>query len=77
MTVGLIGTIRFSFGVDGPPAVDHILGTHLNLDVDPATVQDALARVAVRVRNTYYVTMTVSNYEARLLDGHFFPICRQ
>jgi hypothetical protein len=73
MTVGLIGTIRFSFGVDGPSAVDHILGTHLKLDVDASAVQDALARVAVRVRDTYYVTMTLSNYESRLLERPFLP----
>jgi hypothetical protein len=53
--------------------VDHVLATHLKLDVDAADVQDALARVAVRVRDTYYVTMTVSNYESRLIDRPFLP----
>jgi hypothetical protein len=73
LAIGLVGTLRFSLGVDGPSAVEHVLRTHLKLDVDEADVQDAVARVAVRVRDTYYVTMTVSNYESRIIDRPFLP----
>jgi hypothetical protein len=72
MTMGVIATLEFSFQGDERPT-DHILATHLRTDVDPDDVQDALARVAVRLRDTYYVTMTVSNYETRSLMRPVLP----
>jgi hypothetical protein len=66
--IGLIGTLNFSFaGLEQRP-VDHILSTHLRSSVDPAEVQDAVARIAVRLRDTYYVNLTISNYERRTLE---------
>jgi hypothetical protein len=66
--VGLIGTLHFSFeGLAEEPAA-HILSTHLRTDVDPDGVQDAIARLALKVRDTYFVNMTVGNYESRVFE---------
>lgn len=76
--IGLVGTFHFVFadGDDGATAA-HILGTHLNVDVDPASVQDVNARVAVRVRDTYYVSMALGNYEARIYERPLMPAMQQ
>jgi hypothetical protein len=73
MTIGLITNLRFSFrAVDESPAI-HVLTTHLRSEVDPDDVQDALARVALRVRDTYFVTLTVANYEMRTIERPLMP----
>lgn len=72
--IGLIGTLHFSFkdrGGLGP--AEHILRTHLRGDVPPETLQDAMTRIAVKVRDTYFVTMSLSNYESRVLERPFMP----
>lgn len=66
--IGLIGTLNFSFAGRDDRPVDHILQTHLRSSVDPGEVQDAVARIAVRLRNTYYLNLTLSNYERRSLQ---------
>lgn len=72
-TVGLIGTLHFSLLEGEEKAALHVLRTHLRTTVDEASVQDALARVAVRVRDTYFVTLTLSNYELRVLEQPIMP----
>jgi hypothetical protein len=71
--IGLIGTVRFSFNGREDRPVEHILKTHLRSTVDPPDVQDAVARVAVRLRDTYFVNLTVSNYETRALERPLLP----
>jgi hypothetical protein len=72
-TFGLIATLQFSFrDFDIGPA-EHILRTHLRTEVDPTSVQDAFARVAVKVRDKYFVNLSVSNYESRLLQRPIMP----
>ena len=71
--VGLIATLRFSFRETEDSPAAHILRTHLRTDVDPREVQDAVARVAVRVRDTYFVNLNLSNYEARVLERPVMP----
>lgn len=72
-SIGVIGTLNFSFaGVEERP-VDHILRTHLRSPVDAAEVQDAVARIAVGLRDTYFLNLTVSNYERRSLDRPIIP----
>jgi hypothetical protein len=73
-TIGLIATMHFSFSErdDESPAL-HVLRTHLRASVDESTVQDALARIAVRVRDTYFVTLTLSNYETRVQQQPLMP----
>jgi len=66
-TVGLIATLNFSLKDREEEPTSHLLKQHLEgIDVDSDDVQDAVARVAVRVRDTYYVTLTLSNYETRV-----------
>jgi hypothetical protein len=73
-TVGVVAAMHFPFSVGEEQAViDHILGTHLREAVDPSQVQDAVARVAVRIRDTYFVTLTIKNYETRIVERPIFP----
>jgi hypothetical protein len=71
--IGLVGTLQFSFAGREDRPVDHILKTHLRTLVDPSEVQDAVARVAVRLRDTYFLNLTLSNYEARTLERPMIP----
>jgi hypothetical protein len=71
--LGLVGKMSFSFAGRDDRPVDHILTTHLRTQVDPADVQDAVARVAVRLRDTYFVNLTLSNYETRTLERPILP----
>lgn len=71
--IGVIATFNFSaMGQDERPA-QHVLETHLNTEVDPELVQDAIARIALRVRDTYFVNLGVSNYEARVWERPIMP----
>jgi hypothetical protein len=72
-TVGVVARMQFPFPEGDHEQVEHVLATHLRSDVDPAEVQDALARIAVRVRDTYFVTLTVNNYETRVMERPIFP----
>jgi hypothetical protein len=72
-TIGLIGTVNFSFAHRQDRPVDHILQTHLRTAVDPNDVQDAVARVAVKLRDTYFLNLTLSNYESRSLERPILP----
>lgn len=72
-TVGLIGTFNFSFAELGEEPAAHVLRTHLRTEVEPDHVQDALARLALKVRDTYFVHMTVTNYESRVLERPILP----
>jgi hypothetical protein len=72
-TIGLIGTLHFSYRDREERPVDHILQTHLRTSVDAAQVQDAVARVAVGLRDTYFLNLTLSNYEVRTLERPFMP----
>jgi hypothetical protein len=71
--IGLIGTLNFSFAGRDDLPIDHLLQTHLRARVDPAEVQDAVARISVRLRDTYYLNLTLSNYERRSLERPIMP----
>jgi hypothetical protein len=72
-SIGLIATLNFSFEGREDRPVDHILQTHLRSEIDPTEVQDAVARIAVRLRDTYYLNLTLSNYERRALERPIMP----
>lgn len=71
--IGLIGTLNFSFADRDERPVDHILQTHLRTTVAADDVQDAVARVAVKLRDTYFLNLTLSNYESRSLERPILP----
>jgi hypothetical protein len=75
VTVGLIGTFRFPFPseAEGDSPALHILETLLKADVDREHVQDAMAKVAIRISDTYFVNLAVSNYEARIVERPIMP----
>lgn len=72
-TIGVIANFQFSFKDTGENPALHILGTHLRSEVDPDHVQDAIARVALRVRDTYFVNLGVANYESRIWQRPILP----
>jgi len=78
MTIGVVGTLNFPFNdadveASGAAARAHILNTLLKTDVEPDHVQDAMAKLAIRVRDTYFVNLSVSNYESRVLERPVLP----
>jgi hypothetical protein len=74
MMIGVVATLDFSFtNREGVSPAEHVLATHLKVQVDREAVQDALARIAFKLRDTYFVTMTVSNYETRTFERPILP----
>jgi hypothetical protein len=72
-SIGLVVTMRFSFEQVDESPVAHILDTHLRTHIDPHTVEDAVARLALKVRNKYFVSLRVANYEARVVQRPVMP----
>jgi hypothetical protein len=67
--IGIIATLHFSCeDLDGATPAEHVQRTLLRTDIEADALQDALARVAVKVRDTYFVTLTASNYESRVFE---------
>lgn len=71
--VGAIATFHFSTKESGEHPAQHILATHLRSDADPDTVQDAVARIALRARDKYFINLGVSNYESRIWNRPIMP----
>lgn len=71
--LGAIITMQYSFHELPVTPAEHILATHLRADLDPRDVQDAMGRVAIRVRDTYFLNLHVKNYEARTLHRPIMP----
>jgi hypothetical protein len=72
-SIGCVLLAQFSFaGIDVSP-VEHILATHLRLHIDPKDLEDAIARVGVKVRDKYFVSLRVANYETRLIQRPVLP----
>lgn len=71
--IGLVGTLRFSLSDGEENAAQHLLRTHLRSGVDPETVQDAQLKLALKVRDTYFVGLTLANYEARTFERPIMP----
>jgi hypothetical protein len=71
--IGVVMFAQFSFkGFEVSP-IEHLLSTHLRVDVDPATVGDTVARVAVKVRDKYFATFRVADYEVRTIQRPVMP----
>jgi len=74
MMIGIIGTLHFSLeDLDHAKTLAYILRTHVRNDIDPGQVQDVNLRIGVRVRDTYFVNMTVAAYESRILERPLMP----
>lgn len=73
--VGLVSTFHFAGeDIGGLRPAIHILRNLLRAEVEPDdAIQDAVAKVALRVRDTYFVNLTVSNYEERRLERPIMP----
>jgi len=71
--IGLIGTLQFTTAGEPESPAEHVLRTHVRPELDASTVQDALVRIALRVRDTYFVNLTVGNYESRVFERPMMP----
>ncbi len=72
-SIGCVLLAQFSFaGLDVSP-VEHILATHLRLQIDPDELEDTIARVGVKVRDKYFVSLRVANFEARVIQRPIMP----
>jgi hypothetical protein len=72
--IGVVLQCQFSFNDLDTRPTDHILATHLRgMRVDPAVVSDTVARVAVEVRDKYFVMLRVADYETRRLERTVMP----
>lgn len=71
--VGVVLNVQFPFEGDGPTPVEQILTTMLRQQFDPSVVQDAQARVGVRLDDRHFVTLHASNYENKLLERPVLP----
>lgn len=70
--IGVVLTLNLPFTVeDGEPA-RYIAERHLRQEVDASALQDAVARISVRVDETYFLTLAISNYETRAYDRPVF-----
>ncbi len=73
ISVGIVASMQFPYPEGGENPAEHVLATHFRSAVDPESLQDVIARVAVRVRDTYFVTLTVGNYETRVMERPINP----
>lgn len=70
--IGLVATLRFVTDSDIEP-VNHMLTNHLRPEVDGETVQDAQTKIVLKVRDTYFVGLTLGNYESRKFERPIMP----
>ena len=71
--IGVVATLNFSFKQIDETPIAHILDKHLRTQIDPATVEDAVARLALKVRDKYFVSLRVADYEARMIQRPVMP----
>lgn len=74
VTLGIVATVNLPFAAEETETPSgYILRQHLAVGVDPLRVQDASLRIAVRVRDVYFVTLSLSNYESRVIERPMLP----
>lgn len=71
-TIGVIATLNFATETTRD-AVEHIATTHLRTSTNPSLLENAGARLAFKVADTYFVNLAVSNYESRVLERPIIP----
>lgn len=67
-SIGCVLLAQFSFADLGVSPVEHILATHLRLEIDPNVLEDTIARIGVKVRDKYFVSLRVANFETRVIQ---------
>jgi hypothetical protein len=71
--LGLVLTLQFPLDGGQDAAVKHIRNVHLRAAVDTADLQDVVVRIALRLRDTYYLNITLGQFESRVLDRPIAP----
>ena len=70
--LGIVLTETFSYTASERPPI-HLLRHHLRDGLAPeATVQDVLLRVIVREADKYFISVSLSNYETKILERPVF-----
>ncbi|HEX3174554.1 MAG TPA: hypothetical protein VHQ43_10125 [Solirubrobacterales bacterium] len=73
-SIGLVSKFHFPYGdEDADSAPAHVMKTLTKVDVDPTDLEDASVRIALVVRNVYFVHLTVANYELREFEQPLRP----
>ena len=72
--LGIILTLRFSFGTDSATKpIEHMLATLLRSEVDADDLQDAQARLGAKLDDKYFLTFHASTYEERVFERMVVP----
>lgn len=72
-SVGVIVTLHFKHEEGQVAPVEHLRNVHLRSHVDVDDLQDVIVRIALRLRDTYFLNITLSNYETRTLERAVTP----
>jgi hypothetical protein len=72
-SIGVIVTLHFKHEDGQPSPVEHLRDVHLRSDVRVEDLQDIVVRIALRLRDIYYLNITISNYETRALERPVTP----
>ena len=71
--VGVVLTLNYSFAdIESDPR-EHMLATHLRMELEPGSVQDLGTRVAVKLRDTYFAVLAIANYELKQVMRPVLP----
>ncbi len=72
-SLGVVLSVNFTDQDGQTSAVEHLRQVHLKNEIDSETVQDVQVRVAVRLREVYFLNISLSNYEVRMLERPLVP----
>jgi hypothetical protein len=73
-SIGLVAKFHFAHrDEDIETAPEQVLNTLTKVQVDAADLEDAQVRVALKVRDTYFVHLNVANYELRQFEQPIRP----
>jgi hypothetical protein len=73
-SIGVVAKLHFPrTGAEEPGPAADILQTLTKVDVDSTDLADAQVRIALKVRDTYFVNLNVANYELRQFEQAVRP----
>jgi hypothetical protein len=71
--IGVVFTLNFPLDDEDETPAAFLAQHHFSGDIPADQLQDALARVAVRVADTYFMTLAAANFESRSYERPVFP----
>jgi hypothetical protein len=70
--LGVLVTINFPFDEAAPGPAEFIAAHHLRQEIEASSLQDAQARIAIRLEDTHFLSLQLSNYELRSYERPVF-----